>query len=123
MPGRAWPAGRPAGTHTLVACPQASASGLSTSFAPLPVCLPAVRGYNVGELAACRRFAEAAAELRVPLLGQQVFAFAEYGSDLGSSGQCSTHTACQHLPLGQRASASKGAGLVRCPPMAGWLAG
>ena len=81
-----------------------------------------MRGYNVGELAACRRFAEAAAELRVPLLGQQVFAFAEFGSDLGSSGQCSTHTACQHLPLGQRASASKGAGLVRCPPMAGWLA-
>lgn len=50
---------------------------------------PAVRGYNVGELAACRRYAEAAAELRVPVLGQQLFAFAEYGSDLGSSGEFS----------------------------------
>ena len=45
----------------------------------------AVRGYNVGELATCRRFAEAAAEIRVPVLGQQLFAFAEWGSDLGSS--------------------------------------
>ena len=48
--------------------------------------LAAVRGYNVGELAACRRFAEAAMELRIPLLGHQAFAFAEYGTDLGSSG-------------------------------------
>lgn len=45
-----------------------------------------MRGYNVGELATCRRYAEAAAELRVPVLGQQLFAFAEWGSDLGSSG-------------------------------------
>lgn len=44
-----------------------------------------VRGYNIGELAACRRFVEAAAEVRVPLLGHQVYAFAEAGSDLGSS--------------------------------------
>ena len=44
-----------------------------------------VRGYNVGELAACRRFAEGAAELRLPVLGRQVYAFAEAGSDLGSS--------------------------------------
>lgn len=48
---------------------------------------PAVRGYNIGELAAARRYVEAAAELRVPVLGQQLFAFAEYGSDLGSSGE------------------------------------
>ena len=47
-----------------------------------------MRGYNVGELAAARRFVEAAAELRVPVLGQQLFAFAEFGSDLGSSGEC-----------------------------------
>ena len=45
-----------------------------------------MRGYNVGELAACRRYASAAAELRVPLLRQQAYAFAEWGSDLGSSG-------------------------------------
>jgi outer membrane protein assembly factor BamA len=44
-----------------------------------------VRGYNIGELAACRRFLEAAAEVRLPVAGQQVFAFAEVGSDLGSS--------------------------------------
>ena len=45
-----------------------------------------MRGYNIGELAAARRYVEAAAELRVPVLGQQLFAFAEFGSDLGSSG-------------------------------------
>ncbi len=50
-----------------------------------------MRGYAVGELAACRRFAEAAAEVRVPLpllkRGQQAYAFAEAGSDLGSSAE------------------------------------
>lgn len=44
-----------------------------------------VRGYNIGELAACRRFVEAAAEVRVPVLGQQAYAFYEMGHDLGSS--------------------------------------
>lgn len=44
-----------------------------------------VRGYNVGELAACRSFLEGAAELRVPVLGKTVYAFYEYGTDLGSS--------------------------------------
>ena len=43
-----------------------------------------VRGFSVGELAACRRFAEAAVELRVPVLGRQLFAFAERGTDLGA---------------------------------------
>ena len=51
-----------------------------------------VRGYSHGELGACRRFAEAAAEARLPLksfglpasLGT-LYGFAEYGSDLGSS--------------------------------------
>jgi outer membrane protein assembly factor BamA len=46
-----------------------------------------VRGYNYGELAACRRFAEAAVELRAPLLGQQVYGFYEFGSDLASSAE------------------------------------
>ncbi len=41
-----------------------------------------VRGFNVGELAACRRFLEAAVELRVPVLGRQLFAFYEHGTDL-----------------------------------------
>jgi hypothetical protein len=44
-----------------------------------------VRGYNVGELAACRSFLEGAVELRVPVLGKHVYAFYEYGTDLGSS--------------------------------------
>ena len=51
---------------------------------PPPAC-PAVRGYAIGELGACRRFAELAAELRVPVGRHQVFAFGELGSDLGSS--------------------------------------
>lgn len=74
-------------------------ASLPLTLSPLPP--PAVRGYNVGELAACRRYAEAAAELRVPVLGQQLFAFAEYGSDLGSSG----------------------APLLACLPCAAWRAG
>ncbi|KAK9809832.1 hypothetical protein WJX72_000025 [[Myrmecia] bisecta] len=46
-----------------------------------------VRGYNVGELAACRNFLETAVELRVrlPVLKQNVYAFVEHGTDLGSS--------------------------------------
>lgn len=48
-----------------------------------------MRGYSHGELGACRRFLETAAELRVPLknygLPGTAYAFAEYGSDLGSS--------------------------------------
>ncbi|BDA41547.1 Protein TOC75, chloroplastic [Coccomyxa sp. Obi] len=44
-----------------------------------------VRGYNVGELAACRSFLEGAVELRVPVLGKHVYGFYEYGTDLGSS--------------------------------------
>ncbi|KAI8470930.1 MAG: 75 kDa chloroplast membrane translocon [Monoraphidium minutum] len=49
-----------------------------------------VRGYSPGELGACRRFAELAAEVRVPLknhsakLPGTAYAFAEYGTDLGS---------------------------------------
>ena len=38
----------------------------------------------MGELAACRRFAEAALELRVPLLGRQLYTFYEHGTDLGA---------------------------------------
>ncbi|GBG61930.1 hypothetical protein CBR_g26093 [Chara braunii] len=44
-----------------------------------------VRGYNVGELAACRRFLELAAELRYPIMGKHVYGFYEYGTDLNSS--------------------------------------
>jgi len=44
-----------------------------------------IRGYNVGEVAACRKFVEVSGELRVPVAGQQVYGFYEFGSDLGSS--------------------------------------
>ena len=44
-----------------------------------------VRGYNVGELAACRSFLETAAELRVPVAGKHIYGFYEFGTDLGSS--------------------------------------
>ncbi|KAG1677438.1 hypothetical protein FOA52_001893 [Chlamydomonas sp. UWO 241] len=50
-----------------------------------------VRGYSYGELGACRRFLETAAEVRVPLknlhsgLSGTAYAFAERGTDLGSS--------------------------------------
>ena len=44
-----------------------------------------VRGFKVGEIATCRSFLEAAAEVRVPVWGKQLYAFAEHGTDLGSS--------------------------------------
>jgi outer membrane protein assembly factor BamA len=50
-----------------------------------------VRGYSPGELGACRRFVEAAAEVRFPLKNYSekmpgtLYAFAELGTDLGSS--------------------------------------
>lgn len=48
----------------------------------------AVRGYGVGELSACRRFVEGAAEVRYPVRkGKDVFAFVEAGTDLGSSAE------------------------------------
>jgi len=44
-----------------------------------------VRGYSVGEIGASRAFGEAALELRVPVKGRRLYAFAEGASDLGSS--------------------------------------
>lgn len=46
-----------------------------------------VRGVNLGELGTCRRFWEAAGELRgpTPFINQQWFIFGEYGTDLNSS--------------------------------------
>ncbi|KAJ7564008.1 hypothetical protein O6H91_03G133900 [Diphasiastrum complanatum] len=44
-----------------------------------------VRGYNMGELAACRNLLELAAELRVPIRNTHYYGFVEYGTDLGSS--------------------------------------
>ncbi|KAJ0979535.1 hypothetical protein J5N97_015009 [Dioscorea zingiberensis] len=44
-----------------------------------------VRGYNMGELGACRNILELATELRFPVLNTHMYAFAEHGTDLGSS--------------------------------------
>ncbi|WVZ66444.1 hypothetical protein U9M48_015657 [Paspalum notatum var. saurae] len=48
-----------------------------------------VRGYNIGELGASRNLLEIATEVRVPITVKnrqtQVYAFAEHGTDLGSS--------------------------------------
>ncbi|PRQ19896.1 putative chloroplast envelope protein translocase, IAP75 [Rosa chinensis] len=44
-----------------------------------------VRGYNMGEIGAARQILELAAELRIPVKGTHVYAFAEHGNDLGSS--------------------------------------
>lgn len=44
-----------------------------------------VRGFNVGELGAARRFVEGAAELRLPFFGNHVYGFMEGVTDLGSS--------------------------------------
>eukprot|EP00899_Mesostigma_viride_P010666 jgi/Mesvir1/19600/Mv09897-RA.3 len=46
-----------------------------------------VRGFNVGELGAARRFLEVATELRVPVLGKHAYVFYEHGTDLGSSSE------------------------------------
>lgn len=44
-----------------------------------------VRGYNMGELGACRNFLELASELRIPIMNTHTYGFVEYGTDLGSS--------------------------------------
>ncbi|KAG6535271.1 protein TOC75-3, chloroplastic-like [Zingiber officinale] len=44
-----------------------------------------VRGYNMGELGACRNILELAAELRVPIRNTYIYSFIEHGTDLGSS--------------------------------------
>eukprot|EP00898_Chlorokybus_atmophyticus_P002019 jgi/Chlat1/2818/Chrsp187S02966 len=46
-----------------------------------------VRGYNVGEIAVCRQFLEAAVELRAPIprMNTYGYAFYEHATDLGSS--------------------------------------
>jgi outer membrane protein assembly factor BamA len=67
-----------------------------------------VRGYNIGELAACRRFVEAAAEVRVPVKGNTVFAYAEWGSDLGSSAEVRGNPTEYYRRLGSGASIGGG---------------
>lgn len=68
-----------------------------------------MRGYNIGELASCRRFVEAAAEVRVPVLGQQAYAFYEMGTDLGSSKEVSGNPTEYYRRVGR--GSSMGAGI------------
>ena len=64
-----------------------AALGDLPTYAAFPLGGPhSVRGYSLGELGVARRFAEAAVEARVPVKGATAFAFAEWASDLGSSG-------------------------------------
>lgn len=67
-----------------------------------------VRGYNIGELAACRRYIEAAAEIRVPVLGKQVYAFYELGSDLGSSKEVNGNPTEYYRRVGKGSSLGAG---------------
>ena len=67
-----------------------------------------VRGYNIGELAACRRYVEGAVEARVPLLGQQAYAFYEMGSDLGSSKEVAGNPTQYFRRVGQGSSMGGG---------------
>ena len=68
-----------------------------------------VRGYNIGELAACRRYVEAAVEVRAPVLGQQAYVFYELGHDLGSSKEVAGNPTEYFRRIGQ--GSSVGAGL------------
>ena len=67
-----------------------------------------VRGYNIGELAACRRFIEAAVELRVPIFGKQVYGFYELGHDLGSSKEVSGNPTEYYRRVGRGSSIGGG---------------
>jgi outer membrane protein assembly factor BamA len=67
-----------------------------------------VRGYNIGELAACRRFVEGAVEVRVPVKGKQLYAFAEAGSDLESSKEVAGNPTQYYRRVGRGSSIGGG---------------
>ncbi|XP_061337910.1 protein TOC75, chloroplastic isoform X1 [Gastrolobium bilobum] len=74
-----------------------------------------VRGYNMGEIGAARNILELAAELRVPIKGTHVYAFAEHGNDLGSSKSVKGNPTEVYRRMGQGSSYGLGLklGLVR----------
>nr|KYP58515.1 hypothetical protein KK1_013926 [Cajanus cajan] len=74
-----------------------------------------VRGYNMGELGAARNILELAAELRIPVKGTHVYAFAEHGNDLGSSKGVKGNPTEVYRRMGQGSSYGVGLklGLVR----------
>lgn len=67
-----------------------------------------VRGFNIGELAACRRFVEAAVEIRIPVFGKQVYGFYELGHDLGSSKEVSGNPTEYYRRVGRGSSMGAG---------------
>ncbi|XP_023920680.2 protein TOC75-3, chloroplastic [Quercus suber] len=74
-----------------------------------------VRGYNMGEIGAARNILELAAELRIPIKGTHVYAFAEHGNDLGSSKDVKGNPTEVYRRLGHGSSYGAGIklGLVR----------
>ncbi|XP_004507162.1 protein TOC75, chloroplastic [Cicer arietinum] len=74
-----------------------------------------VRGYNMGEIGAARNILELAAEVRVPVKGTHVYAFAEHGTDLGSSKYVKGNPTEVYRRMGQGSSYGVGMklGLVR----------
>jgi len=67
------------------------------------------RGFNVGELGAARRFAEAAVELRVPVARATAFAFVEGATDLGSGAEVAGNPTAFYRRPGAGTSAGVGA--------------
>ncbi|KAG0479867.1 hypothetical protein HPP92_010489 [Vanilla planifolia] len=74
-----------------------------------------VRGYNMGELGACRNILEVTAELRVPVRSTHLYAFVEHGNDLGSSKDVKGNPTKFFRRIGHGSSYGVGAklGLVR----------
>ncbi|KAF5470518.1 hypothetical protein F2P56_011024 [Juglans regia] len=74
-----------------------------------------VRGYNMGEIGAARNILELAAEIRIPVKGTHVYAFAEHGNDLGTSKDVKGNPTEVYRRLGHGSSYGVGAklGLVR----------
>ncbi|VFQ98221.1 unnamed protein product [Cuscuta campestris] len=74
-----------------------------------------VRGYNMGEIGAARNILEVAAELRVPVKGTHIYAFAEHGNDLGSSKDVKGNPTAVYRRVGHGSSYGVGIklGLVR----------
>ena len=77
-----------------------------------------VRGYSYGELGACRRFLETAAEVRFPLknhgLPGTAYAFVEYGTDLGSSKALEGNPTEYYRKAGSGMSLGAGVKLLGC---------
>ncbi len=67
-----------------------------------------MRGYNVGEIAASRAYAEGAIELRVPVKGRRLYAFAEGASYLNSSRNVVGNPTAYFNKIGQAVSLGGG---------------